>query len=81
MLRKLINRISEKVKNQHINHAKLWMKTFLSLRPYHEHKYIKVNETALFPIVDGWQYYRVTLKCNVCGNIIKTTVKKIYKEY
>ena len=49
--------------------------------PYylHEHNYITQKEEPMFPIIDGWQTFKITSKCEQCGAVVTNYVKRIYK--
>lgn len=49
--------------------------------PYylHEHNYITQKEEPMMPIIDGWQTFKITSKCEHCGAVVTNYVKRIYK--
>ena len=54
------------------------MITYLNLCPIiHEHNYVCIKELPIFPIINGWQTFKVTAECTICKSIIETYVKKI----
>ena len=56
------------------------MITYLNLCPIiHKHNYVCIKELPVFPIINGWQTFKVTAECTICKRIIETYVKKIGK--
>ena len=47
---------------------------------FHEHDYIRQKEEPMFPIIDGWQTFKITSKCEHCGDVVIIYVKRINNE-
>lgn len=50
--------------------------------PYylHEHNYITQKEEPMMPIIDGWQTFKITSKCEHCGAFVTIYVKGFIKK-